>query len=81
MEKIRITLSTGREVTLKDPDELGDCDKNKEVSLVFNNAEIYSGWFVEFDEEDDDCHIVLKRQNTTHCIGLPYDRLLGWYYE
>lgn len=78
MTKIVITLSTGRKVTLKHPGELGSCDKSKEISLVFNNGEIYSGWVVDFDEEDD---IILKRQNSKFDIGLPYDRLVGWYYE
>lgn len=81
MAKIIITLSTGREVTLNSPDELYECDKNKEVSLVFNNGEIYSGWVVDFDEEDDEYNIVLKRKDSQHCIGLPYNRLVGWYYE
>ena len=82
MTKIVITLSTGRKVTLKDPEELGCCDKNKEVSLVFNNGEIYSGWLVGFDEdEDDESNIILKRQNSKFNIGLPYDRLVGWYYK
>lgn len=81
MTKIVITLSTGRKVTLKHPDELGSCDRSKEISLVFNNGEIYSGWVVGFDEEDDENNIVLKRLNTKHSIGLPYDRLVGWYYE
>ena len=81
MTKIVITLSTGRKVTLKDPEELGCCDKNKEVSLVFNNGEIYSGWLVGFDEDDDESNIILKRQNSKFNIGLPYDRLVGWYYE
>ena len=81
MTKIVITLSTGRKVTLKDSEELGCCDKNKEVSLVFNNGEIYSGWLVGFDEDDDESNIILKRQNSKFNIGLPYDRLVGWYYE
>ena len=49
--------------------------------LVFNNGEIYSGWLVDFDEEDDENNIILKRQNSKFNIGLPYDRLVGWYYE
>ena len=34
-----------------------------------------------FDEEDDENNIILKRQNSKFNIGLPYDRLVGWYYE
>ncbi len=81
MEKIIITLSTGRKVTLKQPDELNNCDVDKEVSLVFNNCQIYSGWVVGFDEEDDENNIILKREGVKFNIGLPYDRLLGWFYK
>lgn len=81
MKKIVITLSTGRKVTLKQPDELGSCDKSKEVCLVFNNGEIYSGWLVDFDNEDDEGNVILKRPNSKFNIGLPYERLVGWYYE
>lgn len=81
MKKIIITLNTGRRVTLKQPDTLEYCHKDKEVSLVFNNGEIYSGWFVGLDEDDDGTNIILKKNNSKFNAGLPYDRLVGWYYE
>ncbi len=81
MNKITITLNTGCRITLNQPEKLGDCEKDKKVSLVFNNGQIYSGWFVGFYEEDDENDIVLKREDSKFNIGLPYDRLVGWYYE
>ena len=45
------------------------------------NGEIYSGWFVGLDEDDDGTNIILKKTNSKFNAGLPYDRLVGWYYE
>ena len=76
MTKIEITLDGGQSITLNYPEELEECDNSKQVSLVFDNGEVYTGLFVEIDE---DWYIYLKKDGCG--IGLPYDRLLGWFYQ
>jgi len=70
----------GRKVKLNEPEALEECDASKEVNMVFTNGQIYGGMFDGMDDEDEnDVNIRLKRGD--HCIGLPYSKLLGWYYE
>lgn len=81
MAKIKITLSTGRKVTLKQPDILEDCDKDKEVTLVFNNGEMFTGFFVKLDNGEDDDIVILKKNGSMFNAGFPYNRLIGWFYS
>lgn len=79
-EKTTITLKDGSQIVLKYPEELQECDKSKEIALVFNNFQIYVGTFVELYEEDDETEIVLQKTNSMFSISLPFDRLIGWGY-
>ena len=66
----------GRKVKLNEPEALEEYDASKEVSLVFVNGQIYRGMFDGMDDEDE-----IRLKIGDHCIGLPYSKLLGWYYE
>lgn len=81
MAKIKITLNSGRKVTLKQPDTLENCDKEKEVSLVFNNGEIFTGLFVKLDEGEEGELVILKKNGSMFNVGLPYNKLAGWFYK
>jgi hypothetical protein len=78
--ELTVEFRDGRKVKLNEPEALEECDASKEVNMVFINGEIYGGMFDGLDDEDEhDVNIRLKRGD--HFIGLPYSKLLGWYYE
>ena len=81
MAKITITLNTGRKVTLKQPETLEDCANDKEVSLVFNTGEIFTGFFVKLDEGEEGELIILKKKGSMFNAGFPYNKLVGWFYQ
>ena len=58
----------------KKPEELYECEKGKEVILVFNSGEVYTGIFQELDNDE----IILKSTESEDMIGLPYNRLRGF---
>lgn len=43
----------------------------KRMSLVYLNDDIYTGFFVDIDDDN----IILRSINNKHMIGLPYDNL------
>ena len=64
--------SETKEALLKNPTDLEDCVEGKEVVLLFDNGEEYTGIFEGFDGDDT---IMLKSKESEQRIGLPYNRL------
>jgi len=58
----------------KKPEELYECEKGKEIILVFDYGEVYSGFFQELNDDE----IILKSTESEDMIGLPYNRLRGF---
>ncbi len=50
-----------------------DIDKEKEISLFFDDMSIYHGYLVCIDDEE-----IILRNSLNLSIGLPFDRCLGW---
>lgn len=77
--KIEITLSDGSKHILNHPDTLCDIDNTRLSSFVFESGEIYTGYTNgEVDEEEEFC---LTKPTVKYGIALPFDRLIGWYYD
>lgn len=75
--KITVTFTDGRRRVLKSPEKLESIDKNREACFVMDNWQVYHGYCDgEVDDEGDFCIM-----NTIHGIGLPFNRLLGWFYK
>ncbi len=75
--RITVKFSDGRREELRGAEELPDCDKTREVMLVFDNCDLYRGIVADID---DDFGILLKSVDNIYSIGLPFDRLVGWLY-
>ena len=74
--KIKVTFSDGSRRVLKAPSELQKIDKNREARFVMNNGEVFTG-YCDGDVDADGDFCIMR---TIHGIGLPFNRLLGWYY-
>lgn len=75
--RITVKFSDGRREELRGAEELPDCDKTREVMLVLDNCDLYRGIVADID---DDFGIMLKSVDNIYFIGLPFDRLVGWFY-
>lgn len=54
-------------------EELSNVPTGKRMSLVYLNDDIYTGFFIDLDDDND--NIILRSINNKHMIGLPYDNL------
>lgn len=68
-----------RKVKLINPLELNKLKEGEKISLVFNNLQIYTGTFVELDNEDEDDVTIILRSAKGDCGGFPMNRLIGWF--
>ena len=75
---IVLGLSDGRKVMGLPPAILQTADRNKEVSLVFDTGQIYSGFLSDIGDDND---IHLTRPGAIVGIGLPFNRLVAWFYK
>lgn len=60
-----------KKAVLKRADELQECETGKEVILVFDSGEEYTGIFQELSDDE----IILKSTESDAIIGLPYNRV------
>ena len=77
MKEIIITLNDGKSTTGYLPSDLFDADKSKEVSLVFDTGEVYSGYLKEVNDEE----VHLGKPALNFGVALPNDRLIAWFYK
>ncbi len=68
-----------RKVKLINPIELKKLKEGEKISLVFNNLQIYTGIFVELDNEDENDVTIMLRSAKGNCGGFPMNRLIGWF--
>lgn len=78
VEGIKITLTDGRQYTLREKETLGEINKEQEAIFLFDNGQIYQGQSDgQVDEEGD---FPLFRPISKVGIALPFGRLVGWAY-
>lgn len=75
--EVKLGFSDGRYVMGQPPEILHAVDKTKEISLVFDTTEIYTGYLSEVDDE----RIHLTKPGKSYGVSLPMNRLLAWYYK
>lgn len=80
---IDITTKDGQKITLNSANELESADWDKMISLVFNNGQLFHGYIkdIDIDDNDDDIIFLKSHPDQLTMIGLPFNRLLGWYYD
>jgi len=68
-----------RKVKLINPLDLKKLKEGEKISLVFNNLQIYTGIFVELDNENENDVTIILRSAKGNCGGFPMNRLIGWF--
>ena len=76
--KTILDLSNGRKVMGLPPDTLQAANRSKEISLVFDTGEIYSGFFNGIGDDND---IHLTKPGVIVGVILPLTRLVAWFYK
>ena len=67
-------MAKQKQALIKDASDLKNCEEGKEVVLMFDSGQEYTGIFKGFDGDD----IMLKSLDSSNMIGLPYNRLKGY---
>lgn len=67
-------MSKEKQALIKNANDLKNCEEGKEVVLIFDSGQEYTGIFKGFDGDE----IMLKSLDSTSRIGLPYNRLKGY---
>lgn len=75
--KVKISFTDGREVVAFTHDTLILADKTRKISLVFDTAQVFSGFLDEIDDE----FIHLTKPDAVAGIALPMNRLFAWFYD
>lgn len=76
---IKITLTDGRQYSLRGKETLDEINEEQEAIFLFDNGEIYHG---QTDGQvDDEGDFPLFKTGSKHGIALPFARLVGWAYE
>lgn len=75
---IVIGLSDGRKVMGLLPATLQTADRKKEISLVFDTGQIFSGFLSDIGDDND---IILTKPSAIVGIILPFNRLVAWFYK
>lgn len=73
--EIETTISTNKGKYIFKNQSFENCDRKREIILLFDSYEIFIGFLYDFDEEE----IILKN-HSNHLIGLPINRCIGWSY-
>lgn len=69
-----LRLENDEEVRCYPPFELFEADKSKDITLAFDNHEMYHGFISDID---DNIHIPTK---SGIGVSLPFNRLVAWFY-
>ena len=67
-------MSKTKQAYLRDAEEIENLEEGKEVVLMFDNGDEYTGIFKGLDDEQ----IILKALESDSMIGLPLSRLKGY---
>lgn len=67
-------MSKSKQAYLREAEEIENLEEGKEVVLLFDNGDEYTGTFKGIDGEQ----IILKSLESDNMIGLPIHRLKGY---